>query len=90
MAALVPTRRARSARPPRTMPRRPGWLAPTDIAYRSVIFKHLAGILTYGSPLEKFAGLWPALVPISTRLSGSPASSATTERAGSNTRQRST
>jgi hypothetical protein len=49
----------------RLMPRRPGWAAARDIAYRRRIFSRLRGLLTYGSPLEKFAGIWPALVPIS-------------------------
>ena len=48
-----------------TMPPRPAWVRDNDIAYRSRIFAKFAGLLTYGSPLEKFAGLWPALVPIS-------------------------
>jgi hypothetical protein len=47
------------------MPRRPGWAQATDIAYRRLIFARFHGFLTYGSPLEKFAGIWPALVPIS-------------------------
>jgi hypothetical protein len=51
--------------PGATMPRRPAWVANNDIAYRSRIFAGCAGFLTYGCPLEKFAGLWPALVPIS-------------------------
>lgn len=50
---------------PPIMPRRPAWLNPEDIAYRTRIFSRFQGFLTYGSPLEKFAGLWPALVPIS-------------------------
>ena len=49
---------------PPIMPRRPGWVATDEIAYRSRIFRRFRGCLTYGSPLEKFAGLWPALVPI--------------------------
>jgi hypothetical protein len=49
----------------RIMPRRPGWAAANDIAYRQRIFARFRGLLTYGSPLEKFAGIWPALVPIS-------------------------
>jgi hypothetical protein len=48
-----------------TMPRRPAWVEDNDIAYRSRVFSGCAGFLTYGCPLEKFAGLWPALVPIS-------------------------
>ncbi len=48
----------------RVMPRRPGWAAADDIAYRRRIFDRFHGLLIYGSPLEKFAGIWPALVPI--------------------------
>jgi len=48
----------------RVMPRRPGWAAADHIAYRRRIFDRFRGLLTYGSPLEKFAGIWPALVPI--------------------------
>jgi hypothetical protein len=47
------------------MPPRPAWVEENDIAYRTRIFENFGGILTYGCPLEKFAGLWPALVPIS-------------------------
>jgi hypothetical protein len=49
----------------RIMPRRPGWAAANEIVYRSRVFERFSGLLTYGCPLEKFAGLWPALVPIS-------------------------
>jgi hypothetical protein len=48
-----------------TMPRRPGWARPDSIAYRSRILSRFRGMLTYGCPLEKFAGIWPAVVPIS-------------------------
>jgi hypothetical protein len=50
---------------PTFLPRRPSWATDRDIAYRSRIFRRFRGLLTYGSPLQKFAGLWPALVPIS-------------------------
>jgi hypothetical protein len=46
-----------------TMPRRPGWLAPNTIVNRQAIFGKFSGFLTYGAPLEKFASIWPALVP---------------------------
>jgi hypothetical protein len=49
---------------PPILPRRPNWALANEIAYRSRIFHRFRGLLTYGSPLEKFAGLWPALVPI--------------------------
>ena len=55
---------------PPNMPRRPGWARANEIAYRSRIFARCRGFLTYGSPLQKFAGLWPALVPISRENAG--------------------
>ena len=48
-----------------TLPTRPVWAAPREIAYRSRIFENFHGLLTFGSPLEKFAAIWPARVPIS-------------------------
>jgi hypothetical protein len=48
-----------------TLPGRPLWIAPTEIAYRSKIFEKFHGMLTFGSPLEKFAAIWPAKVPVS-------------------------
>lgn len=48
-----------------TSPRRPVWVRSTDIAWRSKVFQRFHGLLTFGSPLEKFATLWPARVPIS-------------------------
>jgi len=48
-----------------TMPRRPVWAGPRDVAYRSQIFRNFHGLLTLGSPLEKFATIWPARVAIS-------------------------
>jgi hypothetical protein len=48
-----------------TLPRRPAWLGEFDIANRQRIFERCEGILTYGSPLEKFAAIWPALVALS-------------------------
>jgi hypothetical protein len=47
------------------MPARPVWADPRSVAYRSRIFDRFHGLLTFGSPLEKFAALWPARVPIS-------------------------
>ena len=46
------------------MPFRPAWLEPDDVIDRRVLFAKLAGFLTYGSPLDKFAVLWPAIVPL--------------------------
>ena len=48
-----------------TMPRRPVWAGPDEVAYRARIFGRFRGLLTLGSPLEKFAAIWPARVPIS-------------------------
>ena len=50
------------------VPRRPVWLDgpyADDVAYRSRIFEKFRGILTFGSPLEKFAAIWPAQVAMS-------------------------
>ena len=45
-------------------PSRPAWLELDDIIDRSDLFKNLKGCMTYGSPLSKFAVVWPAIVPI--------------------------
>jgi hypothetical protein len=51
--------------PPGIMsPSRPVWLRNTDLVYRDKIFEKFRGILTYGSPLGKFAELWPVRVPV--------------------------
>jgi len=49
-----------------TRPQRPVWLGPDDVVYRGQIFDRFHGLLTFGSPLEKFAAIWPANVPITT------------------------
>ena len=46
------------------MPRRPPWLAATDGISRARLFERFAGLVTYGSPLDKFAALWPRIVPL--------------------------
>jgi hypothetical protein len=46
------------------MPPRPAWLEPHEIIDRRELFARLRGFLTYGSPLDKFAILWPAIVPL--------------------------
>ena len=46
------------------LPSRPAWLNPDDIVDRSDLFKKLQGVMTYGSPLSKFAVFWPAIVPL--------------------------
>jgi hypothetical protein len=46
------------------MPNRPIWLGHREIVERDSLFKKFCGFLTYGSPLERFCGLWSAMVPI--------------------------
>ncbi len=48
-------------------PDRPAWLDPAQQVNRAKVFERFRGLLTYGSPLEKFATIWPALVPLSRR-----------------------
>ncbi len=45
-------------------PRRPAWLQPTDMLDRMQLLAGLRLFLTYGSPLDKFATLFPQVVPI--------------------------
>lgn len=45
-------------------PVRPVWVPADEIAFRSRIFHNLRGVLTFGSPLEKFAALWPYRVAL--------------------------
>jgi hypothetical protein len=44
-------------------PCRPSWLDPGDAMNREQLLSGLRGFLTMGSPLDKFATLWPAIVP---------------------------
>jgi hypothetical protein len=47
------------------IPPRPLWIRSDDlVVYREKLFGSFRGLLTYGSPLDKFAGMWPAYVPI--------------------------
>jgi len=46
------------------MPNRPLWLDNRDIIERDALFQKFRGVLTYGSPLERFCALWSAMVPI--------------------------
>jgi pimeloyl-ACP methyl ester carboxylesterase len=43
-------------------PRRPVWLADRDGLSRKHLFVDFRGLVTYGSPLNKFATLWPRIV----------------------------
>jgi hypothetical protein len=55
------------------MPSRPKWLTGNDVINRPLLFKNLKGFLTYGSPLNKFVGLWPRVVATATdRKEGDP------------------
>ena len=56
----------------RTMPPRPAWALPGDSVKREAIFERFHGVLTYGSPLEKFATIWPARVPLSRKAAFQP------------------
>ena len=47
-------------------PPRPHWLSDRDAIDRQKLFNGLKGFCTYGSPLDKFATLWPAIVPENT------------------------
>jgi hypothetical protein len=48
------------------MPARPAWLNAADVINRPLLFRNLKGFLTYGSPLDKFAALWPRVVATAT------------------------
>ena len=48
------------------MPARPDWLQPKHALNRPMLFARLRGFLTYGSPLDKFAALWPRIVATGT------------------------
>lgn len=48
------------------MPSRPPWLADGDVINRPAMFANLRGLLTYGSPLGKYAALWPRIVATAT------------------------
>jgi hypothetical protein len=53
--------------PPDLIPPRPPWLNPGDSINRHALLEKCKGFLTAGCPLDKFASLWPAIVPISTQ-----------------------
>ncbi len=48
----------------RMQPPFPSWRDKEYILDRRKLFKNLRGLLTYGSPLSKFAALWPVIVPL--------------------------
>jgi hypothetical protein len=59
----------------RMMPRRPAWLAGKEGISRPRLFERFAGMVTYGSPLDKFAALWPRVVPLNRQAAVFPESS---------------
>lgn len=54
----------------RMLPARPVWLERDTVAYRDRLLAKFHGLLTYGSPLDKFAAIWPPRVPINKREKG--------------------
>jgi hypothetical protein len=55
------------------MPRRPTWLGDKDRISRKALFCNFRGLITYGSPLDKFAALWPRIVPVNKQRGDFPA-----------------
>jgi hypothetical protein len=43
-------------------PARPHWIAADETVDRRRLFEKLAGLCTYGSPIDKFAFLWPRII----------------------------
>jgi len=56
-----------STSPANLIPPCPPWLKPGDAINRRALLAKCRGFLTAGCPLDKFASLWPAVVPISTQ-----------------------
>lgn len=48
------------------MPSRAAWLVDADVINRPALFEQLRGVVTYGSPLNKFAAVWPRIVATAT------------------------
>jgi hypothetical protein len=46
------------------LPNRPVWVDNHGIINRDALFEKFRGVLTYGSPLERFCALWSVMVPI--------------------------
>jgi hypothetical protein len=71
----LPAQAPPPANPSAPIPARPVWLDDNDIVYRHLILQNFKGVLTYGSPLEKFAAIWPARVPVNKTEPHFPATS---------------
>ena len=56
----------------RMMPRRPPWLEGKMGIDRKQLFARFAGLVTYGSPLDKFAALWPRVVCLNRQVAVFP------------------
>jgi hypothetical protein len=54
------------------MPRRPPWLKGEIGIDRKQLFARFAGLVTYGSPLDKFAALWPRVVCLNRQVAVFP------------------
>jgi hypothetical protein len=50
------------------MPARPPWLGAQAALSRQWLFGSFGGFISYGSPLDKFAALWPRIVATSVQL----------------------
>jgi hypothetical protein len=61
--ALKALRQDRIA-PEKEQPQRPPWLSRQTAVNRTRLFARLRGVLTMGSPLDKFAALWRIIVPV--------------------------
>ena len=56
--------------PKMQMPVRPPWLKANDAIHRGRLFGGLQGFVTIGSPLDKFAALWPCIVRVNGQATG--------------------
>jgi hypothetical protein len=56
--------RSQARAPKMQMPVRAPWLKANDAIHRGRLFDGLEGFVTMGSPLDKFAALWPCIVRI--------------------------
>lgn len=48
----------------------PAWLPPDQCLRRGKLLERFAGLVTYGSPLDKFAMIWPAVIPLARDQAG--------------------
>jgi hypothetical protein len=62
--------RSPTSAPKMQMPARPPWLKARDAIHRGRLLDGLQGFVTIGSPLDKFAALWPCIVRINGQALG--------------------